>query len=255
LIRFLFFTFLLFFQEANASFNFEELNRFPRSGNLLSFIHSPMRRYKNRLEENTFFYDTGKGCLESELGLSICSKSEWIIKGRKRKDSVRLFSNNRLVQEFFHIQEGAISSLASDSDLKDFNFRIVGEKGFYEAKGLTSITFNWSKNPNSERGVLIFEPANFYLELFVVSGPSLARLRYDVRCDFCSGPDWIEAQEFSRDSLPNSIRYYSSDEPRDITPRLFDSLLQAFYFRPLSQLGAAIQKTLVEEGGFPPVQF
>ena len=205
--------------------------------------------------ESIFFYDTGKGCRESELEISLCSKSEWIIPGSKRKDSVRLYSGNVLVQEFYHVQEGEVAELASESDLLNFNFRVVGNAGFYEAKGLTNIRFNWSKSNGQEKSVLIFDPANFYLEIFFLNNKELARLRYDVRCDFCGGLDWIEAQEISRDGLPNSVLYYSSNEPRDVTPRLFDSLLQASYYRPLSQLGAAIQKTLVEEGGFFPVQF
>lgn len=209
----------------------------------------------NRLMEEFNFSDNKNGCLSYEDIFVFCVESRWLIEGKKLRDSVRLYQRNHLVQEFYHVQSGENLELSSLSDLRLFIFRLQGNEGSYSAEGLTKLEFNWAKLPDGEKSVLIFRPANFYLELFLTQEAEMGRLRYDVRCDFCSGLGWIEVREMQREGRPDNVLYYSSNEPRDITPRLFDSLLGRAYFLPLNQLGAAIQKTLVEEGGYFPLQF
>lgn len=232
--------------------------RLPRAANLLSFLHGPMRRYMARLQEEVNFTDNKNGCLNYLDLYRFCVRSQWIQEGKRKIDSVVLFYDNRVIQEFHHTQSGSGLTLSTVDDLREFRFRTQGIKGAYQAKGLTNITYTWNKefDENSgERSILVFDPVNFFLEILYMKTPEMSRLRYDVRCDFCSG-DWIEVQEIGRAGLPPAVFYYSSSQTRDITPRLFDSLLNGAYFQPLAQLGATIQRTLVgQAGGYPSLQF
>lgn|GEM_PF-3275619 len=241
----------------------ETISSYPKSREILRLLHSNMRRYLAIFQSSTVRTNLQNGCSSyteetfnrTPREFLFCASSTVSNNGLKLIDELRILSNDEVVQTFILIQVGQGLKETSLEKIKNLDFNLSGNKGFYRASGLTSISFDFEITDGLEKNILIFEAVNFYMENIYLKAPLLERIRYDVRCSFCRGVSWLEVQEVSREGLPDLVLYHNSDEPRDITPRLFDSQLQGLLYRPLNQLGFSIQSSLVQEAGFPFFRF
>lgn len=239
------------------------IDRFPKSHRTIRLLHSTMRRYLSVFRDSTIRKDFNNGCTQfleerhdnAPKVFLFCASSVVSSEENRVVDTLRIIVDDELVQVFSLMQFGPNIRPTPLEDIMDLNFHLTGVKGNYSALGLTALSFNFEETEGFEKSLLTFEPVNFYLETFFIKDPMMERIRYDVRCSFCGGISWLEIQEFKREGLPDLVLYHNSNEPRDITPRLFESQFDSLYYRPLNQLGFAIQSTLVFQGGFPEIRF
>lgn len=257
--------FILIFLSFSVIARDSVIERLPKTGTTLTLLHSRLKQYISLLKEQTQVTDLENGCLRLKKELyrpirktdyyRLCAVSKLIGEDKVFED-LKIFKNNHLLQSFTFIQEGKNIRPADLSSLLEVDFRIKGKSGFYSAKGLTEIILNYKKDDLGESFHLFFAPVNFRMDVFhTIEENVLERIRYDVSCVFCQGVDWAEVREFHRNDLPLDVRYYDSENPTDVTPRRFDEMLGALYYRAVGQLGASIQSTLVFAGDLPEIRF
>lgn len=238
--------------------------RLPKSGNTIRLLHSRLKQYFVLFKERARITNLQNDCLKLETynplindydSFLLCARSE--LKGpNELVEALELYKDNHLLQSMIFKQYGKNLAASSISELLNLSFRIKGERGSYEARGLTNIEFNFDKDDYSERFTLVYTPANFYLSmLYDKHSTAYERIKYEMRCTFCGPETWAEVREYRREGMPLDIYFYTRGQTSDVTPRLFDETLAGLFYGPLGMLGSTLQSSLVFEGGLPEIRF
>lgn len=251
---------LLFFFVSATPYaeNGRELDRYPGSGNIIFNLHSSLKRYFDRLRENTVHYSNGQGCEVYGENYRVCAES-LISKTRDRlTNRVYILGGDQTFLSFVVIHEGERLMETPLEELWRFNFRLRGRKFTYQISGIRDLRLTFEKiseNGAGEKGVLFYPPLNYLIKIMHLDDGVSIRKKYLSSCVYCSGPEWFEARAIRRPGRPHDLKFYNSEVPESITPREFDSLLSTQFYRPLTGLGSSLVRELVSQGSFPDLKF
>lgn len=246
--------------EINASI----IRTIPKSSGALFILNSRLKQYLTLLREKTQISDLNNGCLrliEKKLRSPQDSKTFILCAESIQRSENEIYERLQILKDgvslisFVFIQKGIEIKPSPLESILDLSFRIKGESGHFIVDGLVEYSFHYKKREMMESFQFSYDPIDFNLIMFYVKDETYERIKFERDCSFCDGLDWIEVREIKRDNLPLDIRYYHAEDSNDITPKTFNQKLGNFFYRSLGQLGRKAQTSLVEEGGFPKINF